>query len=230
MNRRKCIIAECKSEEGGTKKISFHQFPGNLNLRKLWLKSCKVEETVKITTKTLVCSKHFVKTDYRAFTKHKNVLTKTAIPTIFAGSDVPVSRSIEKGSILKKSQPEQLVEKRYSAKNQTPNLLTKLVENCSEGNTRNSKNKHQQEREEKKEEGERKEEDEKKRDEEKKEQEGEEKEDAEKKEEEEDEMKGDEEKKEEEGEEKEDAELKEEEDEDEMKGDDKERRLKYRKL
>lgn len=53
-----CISKSNKMESSGNK-ISFHKFPKNLEIRKLWLKFCHISEKNYIK-RIVLCSEHFV--------------------------------------------------------------------------------------------------------------------------------------------------------------------------
>lgn len=85
MGQRKCCVNECKSashlEE--CKDIRFHAFPTNEIVRNMWLKNCRVEQNRSITKSNVICSRHFLETDYQAPKNGRRLLNTNAVPTIF---------------------------------------------------------------------------------------------------------------------------------------------------
>jgi len=49
-----CAVASCSSPNG----ISYHKFPKEPSLRKIWLEACKMKDKVNPDTAT-ICARHF---------------------------------------------------------------------------------------------------------------------------------------------------------------------------
>ena len=54
-----CAVASCTSP----KEASFHRFPKNEKLSKIWLNACKRKDAVNVRT-AYVCSEHFPEEDF----------------------------------------------------------------------------------------------------------------------------------------------------------------------
>lgn len=85
MGQRKCCVNECKSashlEE--YKDVRFHGFPMNEIVRNMWLKNCRVEQNRSITKSNVICSRHFLGSDYQVPKNGRRLLNTNAVPTIF---------------------------------------------------------------------------------------------------------------------------------------------------
>lgn len=85
MGQRRCCIAECQSSSQlpDCNDIKFHAFPTNEVVRNMWLKNCRIEQNRSITKSNVVCSKHFLETDYQVPKNGRRLLNSNAVPTIF---------------------------------------------------------------------------------------------------------------------------------------------------
>lgn len=85
MGQRKCYVSECKSashlEE--CKDVRFHAFPMNEITRNLWLKNCRIEQNRSITKSNVICSRHFLESDYQVPKNGRRFLISNAVPTVF---------------------------------------------------------------------------------------------------------------------------------------------------
>ena len=83
-----CCVPNCKKVgyfvENG-KKVSFHKFPKNQELRNVWVSKIRrdIGETFKIGEHTKVCSRHFSDGDFRVTVTGKRFLKEKSFPTIF---------------------------------------------------------------------------------------------------------------------------------------------------
>lgn len=86
MGQRRCCVSECKSASQLPEcaDIKFHAFPTNDVARNMWLKNCHIQQTRSITKSNVVCSKHFLESDYQAPKNGRKLLNTNAVPTIFA--------------------------------------------------------------------------------------------------------------------------------------------------
>ncbi|CAG9794378.1 unnamed protein product [Diatraea saccharalis] len=88
-----CTVPRCTSMAGKAKNVSFHQFPRDEELAKLWNKILKRGKPY--TKYSKVCSLHFKPEDYTITSVGKNkgqwrTLRKDAIPSQNLPSDSPV--------------------------------------------------------------------------------------------------------------------------------------------
>lgn len=85
MSPRRCTIVGCSSLSGHEehRNITFHTIPLNMSIRKIWLENCKIPKTRNITKSILVCSRHFLPTDFQPTKNDKNHLKQGIVPTIF---------------------------------------------------------------------------------------------------------------------------------------------------
>lgn len=85
MGQRRCCIAECKSASHLPEHsdIKFHAFPTNDIARNMWLKNCHIEQNRSITKSNVVCSRHFLESDYQVPKNGRRLLNSNAVPTIF---------------------------------------------------------------------------------------------------------------------------------------------------
>lgn len=86
MGQRRCCVSECKSSSQlpDCSDVRFHAFPTNETVRNIWLKNCHIEQNRSITKSNVVCSRHFLETDYQAPKNGRKLLGQNAVPTIFA--------------------------------------------------------------------------------------------------------------------------------------------------
>lgn len=79
-----CCVPYCKSSSRrkGEDKISFHEFPSNINLREKWIKNISRDFIVIVKDKSVVCNKHFTAEDYVPGKKCR-YLKKDACPAVF---------------------------------------------------------------------------------------------------------------------------------------------------
>lgn len=85
MGQRKCCVNECKSAShlDEYKDVRFHAFPTNELVRNMWLKNCHIEQNRSITKSNVICSRHFLESDYQAPKNGRRLLNTNAVPTIF---------------------------------------------------------------------------------------------------------------------------------------------------
>lgn len=85
MGQRRCCVSECKSASHLPEHsdVKFHAFPTNDVARNMWLKNCHIEQNRSITKSNVVCSRHFLETDYQAPKNGRKLLNSNAVPTIF---------------------------------------------------------------------------------------------------------------------------------------------------
>lgn len=86
MGQRRCCVKECSSSSHlpECSDVKFHSFPTNDLARDMWLKNCHIEQTRSITKSNVVCSKHFLESDYQTPKSVRKMLSTNAVPTIFA--------------------------------------------------------------------------------------------------------------------------------------------------
>lgn len=58
-----CCVYGCGSDAEVHKELNYHQFPSNKKQAKLWEKRIR-RFNFRITGSSIVCSRHFLKTDY----------------------------------------------------------------------------------------------------------------------------------------------------------------------
>lgn len=85
MGQRRCCVSECKSASHLPEHsdVKFHAFPTNDIARNMWLKNCHIEQNRSITKSNVVCSRHFLETDYQAPKNNRRLLNSNAVPTVF---------------------------------------------------------------------------------------------------------------------------------------------------
>ncbi|KAH7958884.1 hypothetical protein HPB49_006121 [Dermacentor silvarum] len=79
-----CSVPHCKSQSSRTKGVSFHQFPSDAELVAKWLKNISRENLVvnDKSASTVVCSRHFLSTDYVPGCQIRKLLPGV-VPTVF---------------------------------------------------------------------------------------------------------------------------------------------------
>lgn len=85
MGQRRCCITDCKSASHlpECSELKFHAFPTNDIVRNMWLKNCHIEQNRSITKSNVVCSRHFLESDYQPPKNGRRLLNSNAVPTIF---------------------------------------------------------------------------------------------------------------------------------------------------
>lgn len=85
MGQRRCCVSECQSASHlpECSDVKFHAFPTNEIARNMWVKNCHIEQNRSITKSNVVCSRHFLETDYQAPKNGRRLLNSNAVPTIF---------------------------------------------------------------------------------------------------------------------------------------------------
>ena len=80
----RCAVAVCVSP----KESSYHRFPKDLKLQKVWIAACKRKDEFNVAT-AKVCSCHFTKDDFERDLKNellnlppRNILKRTAFPSL----------------------------------------------------------------------------------------------------------------------------------------------------
>lgn len=91
MSPRRCTIDGCFSVSGQVEhqSVTFHSFPLNMAIRKIWIENCKVAKTKTITKSILVCSRHFRRADFQPLKNDKYLLRQGVVPTIFPWGTLP---------------------------------------------------------------------------------------------------------------------------------------------
>lgn len=86
MGQRRCCVTDCKSSSQlpECSEMRFHAIPTNDVVRNMWLANCHIEQNRSITKSNVVCSGHFLETDYQAPKNGRRLLNPNAVPTIFA--------------------------------------------------------------------------------------------------------------------------------------------------
>lgn len=100
-----CCVPFCGSRPGKTPGVSYHQFPCDADLCEQWKKNIK-RENLTINDKsasTVVCSKHFLQSDYTPNSKIKRLLPGT-VPTVF---EVNTNRPAKKPRASQKPRSQQ---------------------------------------------------------------------------------------------------------------------------
>lgn len=91
MGPRRCVVETCESISGKQQHrgVTFHTFPLNPVVRKVWIKNSRVPSTKTITKSTLICSRHFRRADFQPLKNNKYLLITGAVPTIFTWGSLP---------------------------------------------------------------------------------------------------------------------------------------------
>lgn len=86
MGQRRCCITDCKSNSSLPEfsDVKFHAFPTNEIVRNIWLKNCHIEQNRSITKSNVVCSRHFLESDYQVPKNGRRLLNSNAVPTVFS--------------------------------------------------------------------------------------------------------------------------------------------------
>lgn len=81
-----CCVPLCKSNSKKKLGISFHEFPGNETYRQAWLKAISRKDFVpnENSNTSLVCSLHFVDSDFSSSTIKRRRLKPDAVPSVFS--------------------------------------------------------------------------------------------------------------------------------------------------
>ncbi|XP_061634198.1 DNA transposase THAP9 [Phyllopteryx taeniolatus] len=79
-----CCVPQCSMSGKFNSAVSFHHFPKNENLRKIWTRNVRRENLV-IKRTTTVCSRHFMPTDVIQGGRRR--LKEGAVPVLFAWND-----------------------------------------------------------------------------------------------------------------------------------------------
>ncbi|XP_060587731.1 THAP domain-containing protein 2-like [Ruditapes philippinarum] len=79
-----CCVPLCYSDARYDNTIHFHKIPKDDTLKKQWIFNIRRDEGehFKISSTTVVCSKHFKQEDY-TWTPVRKCLKQTAVPTVF---------------------------------------------------------------------------------------------------------------------------------------------------
>lgn len=90
MSPRRCCIDGCKSASNlpGFSDVRFHAFPANVVVRKVWIENCRIVSSRSVTKSDVICSKHFVESDFQPIKNGKRLLKNGSVPTVFSWSDV----------------------------------------------------------------------------------------------------------------------------------------------
>ncbi|KAL4720989.1 hypothetical protein ACJJTC_014343 [Scirpophaga incertulas] len=77
---RTCVVASCKQEYYPDCGFSFHGFPKDENIRKLWISTIG-EDPDKIKKSTVICSKHFQPECFK-MDVDRAILKANAVPSV----------------------------------------------------------------------------------------------------------------------------------------------------
>ncbi|XP_046334582.1 THAP domain-containing protein 11-like [Haliotis rufescens] len=88
-----CCVPQCMSDTRYDKSVSFHSFPQDADLRKLWIVAIRRDEGpfFTVTKKTTVCSNHFLNEDYK-YTPVRRTLKQGIVPSLFPWSSAKKPR------------------------------------------------------------------------------------------------------------------------------------------
>ena len=133
-----CCVPECKNSSChqkerkllGLQKVSFHSFPQDKNVMKMWIIKIKRDPGDKfvINQYTKVCSEHFIASDYFPTSDKPNSrrrLKPDAVPSIFSWP----SKSFQRHSITSMKALSSL-EVRECAANEPDDTLSDIVKDC----------------------------------------------------------------------------------------------------
>lgn len=89
MGQRRCCVLECKSVSHLPEfsDVKFHAFPTNQIVRNIWMKNCHIEQNRSIAKSNVVCSRHFLESDYQIPKNGRRLLNSNAVPTVFSWGD-----------------------------------------------------------------------------------------------------------------------------------------------
>lgn len=89
MGARKCCITGCPSISirPEDRKITYHRFPANNQIRDVWIVNSRLDPNLHITKSTNVCSRHFLKDDFQDSKGKKILLKQNIVPSIFPWSN-----------------------------------------------------------------------------------------------------------------------------------------------
>lgn len=89
MGARKCCITGCPSISirPEDRRITFHRFPANNQIRDVWIVNSRLDPNFHITKSTNVCSRHFLKDDFQDSKGKKILLKQNVVPSIFPWSN-----------------------------------------------------------------------------------------------------------------------------------------------
>lgn len=68
--------------------MRFHAFPSNVVVRKVWIENCRIPSSRSVTKSDVICSRHFVESDFQPVKNGKRLLKNGSVPTVFSWSDV----------------------------------------------------------------------------------------------------------------------------------------------
>ncbi|KAK3748798.1 hypothetical protein QZH41_016017 [Actinostola sp. cb2023] len=113
-----CCVKYC-SNNSTYPGLSFHKFPDDLKLRKIWAKIIRRDDPkdeFEVSEHTKVCSAHFVDSDFINEFSSKRRLHVDATPSVFAWSKQVVPRPfIEKKRRLEEEREQALAEETETA-------------------------------------------------------------------------------------------------------------------
>lgn len=101
MGQRRCCVPDCKSSSQlpECQDVKFHQFPANSVTRNSWVKNCHIEAGRQVSKNNVVCSRHFLDTDYQTPKNGRRMLSPNAVPTVFSwDSEKSVTEPIDTSS------------------------------------------------------------------------------------------------------------------------------------
>ncbi|GBM27437.1 hypothetical protein AVEN_59896-1 [Araneus ventricosus] len=84
-----CCVPNCLSNKRCDRDFSYHAFPSNPTLRKNWEKAIFGDDFSMNLRYALVCSKHFISSDFR-MNKMRKILRRNAVPT----AHIPIRKQL----------------------------------------------------------------------------------------------------------------------------------------